>query len=146
MLNCGFSGYRFKSCYLPLILDFKINLIYNLALKNQLKKSYNILVGNKVKLLRFNTLFFYNFLYNYIHTKVQINHFKLYTQINTLTILNLNNRQPKINFLDLDLKKKFIFSIGLVLKILNIYKKSSRRSILMLKHLINFLIKKHLIT
>lgn len=145
-LNCGFSGYGFKSCCLPYILDFKINIISNLALKKKIKKNYNILISNKIKLLKFNTMFFYSFLYNYINIKNYINYYKNYLNINNIILLNLNNKQAKINLLDLDIKKKYIFTIGLVLKILNIYKKSSRRSIQMLKYLINFLIKKYLIT
>lgn len=91
-------------------------------------------------------MFFYNFLYKFINIKNSINYFKLCLQLNNILTLNLNSKQAKVNLLELDLKKKYIYTIGLILKILNIYKKSSRRSILMLKYLINFLIKKHLST
>lgn len=60
-------------------------------------------------------------------------------------VLNISNKQPKVNLLDLKLQKKYIFTIGLVLTILNLYKKSSRRSIHMLKYLINFLVKKYIL-
>lgn len=120
-------------------------MISNLALKKKIKKNYSILVSNKIKLLKFNTIFFYSFLYNYVNIKNHLNYYKNYLNINNIVLLNLVNKQAKVNLLDLDMKKKYIFTIGLVLKILNIYKKSSRRSIQMLKYLINFLIKKYII-
>ena len=76
---------------------------------------------------------------------MQIQSFKSYLYLNNIINLNLVGKQAKINLIDLNLKKKYVFTIGLVLKILNLYKKSSRRSIQMLKYLINFLIKKYLI-
>jgi TnpA family transposase len=70
--------------------------------------------------------------------------YKKFLKINNILLVNLVNRQAKVNLMDLDLNKKYIYSIGLVLKILDMYKKSSRRSVFMLKYLLNFLIKKYL--
>ena len=49
----------------------------------------------------------------------------------------------KLNYINLQGDQKFIYTIGLVLKILNIYKKSSRRISVMIKNVILFCIKKH---
>ena len=109
-----------------------------------MKKNYNIFISNKLKLRKFKTIFFYNFLYNFINIKNQIYTLQSYIYLNNIINLNLVGKQAKVNLIDLNLKKKYIFTIGLVLKILNLYKKSSRRSIQMLKYLINFLVKKYL--
>lgn len=65
--------------------------------------------------------------------------------ISFFILLSLINKQPKINYLNLKKNFKKSYSIGLVLKILNIFKKSNRRSISSLKYVINFILKKDLL-
>lgn len=66
-------------------------------------------------------------------------------ELNTIILVNFKNKQVKLNLCLLDSNKQYLFTVGLILKILNLYKKSNRKNILFLKYLINYLIKKYLI-
>jgi len=81
----------------------------------------------------------------FINFKLNINNYKKNIILDNFFLVNLKNKQIKINLFDFNKKKKFIYSIGLVLNLLNLYKKSNRRVVIMVKYLINFLIKKYLI-
>jgi len=61
-------------------------------------------------------------------------------------LANFKDKQPKVNIIDIQKNKTYNFSIGLILKILNLYKKSSRKNIMFLKYLISYIIKKNFIS
>ena len=94
-------------------------------------------------ILKYNLLFFYNFLYKYIYTLYSINTYKAQISLENLILVNFKHKQPKLNLLDLNIHKNFVFTIGLILKILNLYKKSNRKNIMFLKYLINYVVKKY---
>lgn len=97
----------------------------------------------KFNISKFNLLFFYNFLYKHLNFLNIINLYKNYTNLNYLVLVNFRNKQPKLNLIDLALKKKYIYTLGLVLKLLNMYKKASRRNINFLKYLVSYVLKKY---
>ena len=142
MLDCDSSGYRFKSYYLP-IINLNPNKFYSnkyLVLKKTLTKNYN--ANSVTNIFYINTVFLFNFLFNFKNSKIIIQN-KLISKldlINFIYIINLQNRQPKINIIDIWNHTFFNFSIGLLLKTLNNFNKHKRRSILMLKHLVIFLL------
>lgn len=72
-----------------------------------------------------------------------VNKYKSNVALNSLVLVNFKNKQVKLNLLDFDLKKKYIYTLGLILKLLNMYKKSSRRNITFLKYLISYVLKKY---
>lgn len=82
-------------------------------------------------------------MYVFLNTKAKITQFIKKISLDSIIILNLKKRQPKLNFIDLKLNKKYIYTIGLVLKILNIFKKCNRRVPAMIKNVISFTLKKH---
>lgn len=88
-------------------------------------------------------MFFYNFFFKYIYILNRINYFKQSFSLSNCVLVNFKNKQVKLNYVDIKNKKVYIYTLGLVLKILDLYKKSSRRNIIFLKYLINFLIKKY---
>lgn len=85
----------------------------------------------------------FNFIYTFLNIKTKVNQFFKKISLESIVLLNFKKRQPKINFIDLQNDKKYIYTIGLVLKILNIFKKCNRRVPLMIKNVITFVIKKH---
>jgi hypothetical protein len=89
-----------------------------------------------------NLVFFYNFFNKYKNLSFNINQFKKYLRLDNFIFVNFSKKQPKINILNVSKKKKFSYSIGLVLKILNLYKKSSRRNFSFVKYLVNYIIQK----
>lgn len=126
------------------MLNLKINTLQNLILKKKKFKKYNFtLTLNKLKISKFYIIFLYNFLYNYTAIKKNINMFYSSVKVNYIMLINFKNKQLKFNVLDLNLKKKFVYSVGLILKILDLYKKSNRRATGMVKHLVNFILKKY---
>jgi hypothetical protein len=96
-----------------------------------------------LKIFSFNTNFFFKFVYSFLNLKKKTFLYKNNLSLHYIFLLNLIDRQPKINLLNLLLFKKNIYTIGLILKILNLFKKCSRRSIPMLKYVLNFLFKKY---
>lgn len=89
-------------------------------------------------------MFVFNFIYIFLSIKSKINQFFKKIAIESIIILNLKKRQPKLNFVDLKCNKKYIYTIGLVLKILNVFKKCNRRVPLMIKNVVTFVLKKHI--
>ena len=126
----------------PKILNFKVNVLSKIIFKKY--KNINLSNLNIITTMKkFQFMPIFNFIYEFLNIKTKINVFFKKMTINSLLILNLKKKQPKINFIDLKLDKKYIYSIGLVLKILNTFKKSNRRVTLMLKNVITFVFKKH---
>lgn len=102
-------------------------------------------IFKKIKFWKVNYLTFYLYFYNFlIANKYLIKSKKINNNDSNIILVNFKNRQPKLNFTDLKFKKTFIYSLGLILDLSVEYKKSVRRNILMLKYLINFLLKNKL--
>lgn len=99
--------------------------------------------SKNINVMKFNLLFLYNFLYKHLNFLNIINVYKNNTNLNYLLLINFKNKQPKLNVLDFNLKKKFIYTLGLILKLLNMYKKSARRNISFLKYLVSYVLKKY---
>ena len=144
-LNCGFRGYRFESYYLPRIVRLKLNIIDNLIIKQNVKKSFLLFYFfynyKKNKIKKFNLNFFYNFFFKYIYLLNKVYNFKKLVMFDYLLTLNLQNKQVKLNCIDIINNKNYIYSIGLILKLLNIFKKSNRRNVTYLKYIINYVFK-----
>ena len=92
---------------------------------------------------------FFNFLIFFQKTNViiffekRLNNYKFFLEKKILIItLNLCKQHPKINLYDNFLKKNLNWSVGVLLKYLNISEKNIRRSFKGLKILINFILKK----
>lgn len=81
-------------------------------------------------------------MYKYLNILLNINTYNKKLKLEKLFLINFKNKQVKLNILDLIGNKKYIFSIGLILKVLNLYKKSNRKNLLFLKYLINYVINK----
>jgi len=128
-----------------------LNISLNIILKKNIKKKiilfyyFNVFLKNKLINNHLN-FFLFNFINRYNNLLEMIYNFKEYKLINNLILANFKNKQPKLNILNLQKNTNHTYSIGLILKVLNLYKKSSRRNLMFLKYLISFILKKNLIT
>jgi len=85
---------------------------------------------------------FYTFLCAVSQTLIRSVQFINHLKINSVYSVNLKNKHPKVNFLDLVTQKKYVYSLGLLIRYMGDYKKSDRRVLKMLKFLITFAVKK----
>lgn len=63
--------------------------------------------------------------------------------LNKFLLLNFRNRQIKLNLWDLCSGRKYVYTLGLLLRFLNLYKKINKKNINFLKYLINYILKKY---
>ena len=76
-----------------------------------------------------------NFLYKFFQQKtLSINFYYL---LNFIFFLNLKKKQPKMNIYNCKRKNQYIYTIGLLLKLIDQSSKSTRRSNKMLKYLLD---------
>ena len=86
-------------------------------------------------------MLFYSFFFKYLYLLSKIYNYRKLSFFNFIFLINLKNKHSKINLIDVYKNKTNTFSIGLVLKILQMYKKNNRRNTLFLKYIVNYLLK-----
>jgi hypothetical protein len=122
-----------------------LNIVNYFILNKKIKKNFILYYFfynyKKNNIIKFNLIFFFNFFFKYLYLLNKIYNFKKIILFAYLIMLNLKNKQPRINFLNINYNKINVYSIGLVLKILNLYKKSNRRNIIFLKYVLNYIFK-----
>jgi hypothetical protein len=129
------------------MVEIKLNLIKLIALNCKEACNFFIIKDQSrteyVKLSKFNALSLFAYILNYTKLAVKLHYYDRFVKkTSTVLLLKLNNKRVKLNVMDLLLQKKYIFTIGLVLHVLEVYKKSNRKSTEMLKYLLNILIKR----
>lgn len=105
MLNCGFSGYGFKSYYLPLLNFLKKKLLlnnYSILLKVGLTKIYKISNVDKFRILHF---------YNILGITDSLYYKKTYNHFKYSLILTFNRKQFFLNIIN-TVANNCIFSIS----------------------------------
>ena len=95
----------------------------------------------KNRIINNSLLLFYSFFFKYLYLLSKIYNYRKLSFFNFIFLINLKNKHSKINLIDVYKNKTNTFSIGLVLKILQMYKKNNRRNTLFLKYIVNYLLK-----
>lgn len=131
------------------MLFFKTNLNFQ-KLKIYKKKNLNVKVNHLIclipslKCIELNLLAFYSYYTNYkLNKAIVSNLLNCNFYLRHLFLVNFKDKQARINLIDLKNKKNFTYSTGLVLTVLDKYKKQYRRSLPMLKYVFSYVLKKH---